>query len=541
MLLAAATLGCKKEQALQQEPTASQKMQSHTQQGNEEVQTVLGSKIANPYTLAIMTQAKQNLANRGIHPINSFTVRATHRYVKFSPANEQQLNIIERDTTIYLRDCPIDYAKVVKGGWYRQPGLPDSVPTPQYTAVRANYQFAAQVPYLIIENLYLPEEDTQLMGTNLRGDYTYLFHLLNEAYTIASGSNTNTIGNTTTEYFLPATPYTFDEYGGSGGSGPNGRIRVFDTRLNTLVPLEGAEVTANRWFTTHNGYTDANGDYYLSGSFDRVADFTLRFKRNGFKIKKNRLISSTVSSSNVAGNSWSHDLTDGMPQMWGHMFRAAYRYYYGDAAGLQRPYRAVADQILTAENSTATWGAGINYTLFPILRVARYQKDGNAFDSDEIYGITIHELAHTAHIITMNAGVIQYFQVSSQIRESWCTAVQWHLTNLEYRSRGLDDYGNETYTAPDLRRPHDRAYQWWTLAYDQEYTSLFINLVDAFNESTTGVPGRPNDAVSGYTLSSIQSTFLKNVYGLSSLASELKAHKPAGVTNAQIDQLISSY
>lgn len=495
-----------------------------------------------------MTQAKQNLANRGIHPINSFTVRATHRYVKFSPANEQQLNIIERDTTIHLRDCPIDYAKVVDGGWYRQPGLPDSVPTPQYTAVRANYQFAAQVPYLIIENLYLPEEDTQLMGTNLRGDYTYLFHLLNEAYTIASGNNTNTIGNTTTEYFLPATPYTFDEYGGSGGSGPNGRIRVFDTRLNTLVPLEGAEVTANRWFTTYNGYTDANGDYYLDGSFDRVADFTLRFKKNGFKIKRNRFSNVNVTRRNISGNSWSHDLTDNMPQMWGHMFRAAYRYYYGDAAGLQRPYRAIADQILTAENSNETW-AGINYIVFPILRIARYQTPGVPFDSDEIYATTIHELAHTAHVITMNAGAIQYVQVSNQIQESWCTAVEWHLTCLEYRSRGLATYGNESYTADGLVAPLNRAYQWWTLATHDKYTSLFINLVDNFNELGADldpspfntVLGQINDPVSGYNLASIQSVFLKNIYNKSSMSTKLKANKPTGVTDAQIDILLNQY
>lgn len=47
LLLAAATLGCKKEQSLQREPAASQKMQSYTQ-GSEDVQTVLGSQIANP-------------------------------------------------------------------------------------------------------------------------------------------------------------------------------------------------------------------------------------------------------------------------------------------------------------------------------------------------------------------------------------------------------------------------------------------------------------------------------------------------------------
>jgi len=34
---------------------------------------------------------------------------------------------------------------------------------------------------------------------------------------------------------------------------------------------------------------------------------------------------------------------------------------------------------------------------------------------------------------------------------------------------------------------------------------------------------------------------LKHIYGLSSLAEQLKANKPAGVTDEQIDLLISQY
>ncbi len=45
----------------------------------------------------------------------------------------------------------------------------------------------------------------------------------------------------------------------------------------------------------------------------------------------------------------------------------------------------------------------------------------------------------------------------------------------------------------------------------------------------------------GYNLAYIEDTFLKHVYGLSSLQNELKAHKPTGVTDAQIDNLINSY
>lgn len=56
-----------------------------------------------------------------------------------------------------------------------------------------------------------------------------------------------------------------------------------------------------------------------------------------------------------------------------------------------------------------------------------------------------------------------------------------------------------------------------------------------------GNPVRPYDDVNGYTLAYIESTFLKDVYGLHSLKQELKQHKPAGVNNKQIDILMDYY
>jgi hypothetical protein len=60
---------------------------------------------------------------------------------------------------------------------------------------------------------------------------------------------------------------------------------------------------------------------------------------------------------------------------------------------------------------------------------------------------------------------------------------------------------------------------------------------------TAGLYPTPSltDNVSGYTIVGIESTFLKHVYGLSSLRSQLKANKPASVTDAQIDQLIDQF
>lgn len=42
-------------------------------------------------------------------------------------------------------------------------------------------------------------------------------------------------------------------------------------------------------------------------------------------------------------------------------------------------------------------------------------------------------------------------------------------------------------------------------------------------------------------MQTIEYVILKDAYGLTSLRSELKRHKPSGVTDAQIDDYMASY
>jgi hypothetical protein len=141
----------------------------------------------------------------------------------------------------------------------------------------------------------------------------------------------------------------------------------------------------------------------------------------------------------------------------------------------------------------------------------------------------------------MNAGLIQYWQVDSQLQESWAVAIEWRLTHLEYAGRGINNYGEWDYNpTPSPQYPNRQAYQYWTLNTDPTYTSLYINLVDNINESTIFF-GRPDDEVTGYTLAFIEQNILKHSYGLWSLGNELKSNLPVGVTNQQIDNLLNFY
>lgn len=130
-------------------------------------------------------------------------------------------------------------------------------------------------------------------------------------------------------------------------------------------------------------------------------------------------------------------------------------------------------------------------------------------------------------------------QVSKKLIENWTVAVKWMMTQNEYRERGIADYSEPDFLRFDaVSFPIRGSYQDWPNFSNQGYTPVYIDLIDNYNQ---GLNGRPIiDNVSGYTLPQIE-RLLKNIYGLSSLSEQLKANKPIGVTDAQIDQLLSQY
>jgi hypothetical protein len=194
------------------------------------------------------------------------------------------------------------------------------------------------------------------------------------------------------------------------------------------------------------------------------------------------------------------------------------------------------------------WGNWDGFGIIPDIQIWR-TVNGRIRDTDEVLSTTIHEIAHTTHIQEMNAGLIQFAQVSDIIIESWAVALQWHLTSIEYRELGLANYGTPTFfNGVDVFRVNF-AYQYWNIDLGNEYTSLFIDIADNFNQQgqsfvlspTRSRLGVVNDPLSGYTLQGIETGFLKHVYGLSSLREKLKENKPVGVTDDQIDVLINNF
>ena len=495
----------------------------------EGTNTLLGDSKQNPYTVENMTAAWQDLLNRGITTNAETYVHTSHYYVKFKPKDEDDYERLIADSTITFSDIPLESNVIQNGDYYHDRSLPDSVPTFQYAAVITDYLFPKGIEYEIIDNLYIPETDDAFRYENGGTEDCFVDKLLNQAY-LQTRNDEDIIDLSDCDGTIAARRYT-----------PGGRIRVFDTRLQQWIGMEGVRVQARRWFIWYNARPDYNGNYRMSHSFKRPCNYSIWFATGTFGVRHN-LVNTTfwVNGPKITGD-WNYDLNNSYQRFAGHVFRGAYRYHAKNIGGLQRPWLPSKRQVYVAKDGYKDW-SGVNWIILPVIRIARYETEKlGEYDSDEIFSTTSHETAHTSHVLRMNAGVIQYWQVTGQLQESWPVAIEWFLSHIEYSERGINNYGEWNYhpgNAPQY--PNDQAYQYWTLSVHKEYTSLYINIVDDINDSAIFF-GTPDDQVAGYSLPNIEQRMLKHCYGLSSLAKQLKNNKPAGVTDNQIDLLLSSY
>ena len=123
-----------------------------------ETPIILGEKLNNPYTLDNMRLAieeinKKHLTKSAI----STDIKPTHYYIKFKPKNEEDLDKLDADTTVFYYCFPLDYDIEQEGSYYHDPELPDDVPTYQYCAVDVNHKLP-DVEHEILEELYILED-----------------------------------------------------------------------------------------------------------------------------------------------------------------------------------------------------------------------------------------------------------------------------------------------------------------------------------------------------------------------------------------------
>lgn len=517
LVLAVLVTGCKKEEILNNhESLNDEEQQSCIMRSSDSDTTiitdgpiVLGDTIRDPYKLENMQDAYSNIGDESA-PISS--VEASHRYVRILPANRDELDAIESDTTLMLFDFPLHYEISVAGTYYHDPAVQDSTLTWLYCVVPINYQFPAGITEELVYYVYIPP-------TESKGDF--YDRLEEEAYRLVGYE---------------------DEDGGSAKATnsiwiPSAYIKAWDDIANCQIPLEGVKVVANYVTKIGVGYTNGNGYCAVDKSFSHKVHYKIKWERGYWDIR-NGAIGQAYYNGPKQKSAWDLEISkNGKSILYASAHRAAQKFYYGERLGLRRPNLSYGKTKIAVYDRNPWWGSGCCWGTWSLLGAIPdvIIAITHSASTDVVFCLAIHELGHQSHLLHVGKGT--YIQIAKEIHESWASAIAWKLTNHHYNS----DLGYVSYACSNNKQgwyPGNNGY-----GNTSCYTPIFIDLIDDFNQyGLTSDHDYPNDLISGYDIGYIQNNIITSSYGLSSLYTALINNKPNNnITNSQIDILMALY
>lgn len=559
----------------------------------------LGSMLENPYSVENMTVA-YNLLKSSSTTENK--VKTTHYYVRFLPLDYQELEDLEKDTTLILFDYPLD-RKIKKGGsYYHDPDISIDKVTWQYTVVPVDYKFI-KVEYEILAELYLNENTQKKLKSSHSDDVSY------EEIEIQSLKLT---GNYSANSDLRL----------KSAFTPSGRITVMDHVVGGKIGVPYAKIRLKNWFKIREVYTNYNGYFSTETTFNNV-DYSIKWETSDYDIRSGIFGQAYTIGPNESTSAWnsdsdvSGDLGDSnIDYGFATVHRAADRYFNGSIGGLNRPFFSskLKFSVYDKHGTGVNWGNWDFTGILPDIKIW-CKKNTSWKNSNTIFSTTIHEIAHATHIKLLYASELQLAFVDKIIRESWADAVEWYITQREYFSRGITNYD-----VPGSDKWEDHK-QGWGKYSNKDYTPLFIDLIDDYNQSVQKYSGNkcpdggywdgkhcllgsipagttpfiyndrlyyspvgccdcpvldarfdgancriikipdnvvgmfynnnaylsgvgstiyPYDEITGYDISTIES-WLNGIFNISNLESKLKANKPSGITDKHIDLFLDLF
>ncbi len=426
---------------------------------NNNGMTVLGQKLENPYSVENMEKAYLNLKSSG-YETPGVQIETTHLYLRFLPQNYDELSLLKSDSTIILYEIPMDYEITEPGVYYHDPSLPDTAITWQYCAVEVD-KHLPNVQYELLAKLYIPLE-TESADTKSSNSLSSFFERLEDEALRITGNLDRTINTRGNSKWRPA-----------------GRIRVWDNIISGYAPVEGVEVKARRWFTTHKGTTNSQGYYSCDGTFKRDANYSIDWDRHNFSIRSGSVGQASYDGPKRDGN-WDVDIKGGKSQYYAQIFRAAHHYYYKNIDGLRRPpeNKFLRPQMKIAAYYEESGTNGNCAAWRRTLGILSWIKIWNPqHSSQEIYGTVIHELAHASH---WDMGHGDFNDTETIVVESWARGVQWYLTKMVYPG----------YPGGSTSRG--------------KYTQVVVDMLDSPSDVNNGSELLAQDNVSGYTIRQIE-------------------------------------
>ena len=238
----------------------------------ESTPTVLGTPlIGQPFSVANMKQASINLYG------HSIGITVTHKYVRFKPANDEQLQLLAESEDLDVFDYPLDSDVLIEGDYYPQPGIGENDYPWLYAVVPVVFNYP-NVSYEVLQELHLPID----LGLEA------------EALRITGNLTNDNCGISRIEGPLvePCDPVTGIGCGG-GNPGPvtvpnkvpAGYIKVQDTELGEDQPVPNVAIVARRWFKVDRTKTDKTGYFYCTKSFRNKVNILVKFTGSNVTVK----------------------------------------------------------------------------------------------------------------------------------------------------------------------------------------------------------------------------------------------------------------
>ena len=326
LLLCAVTTSCEKDDFLEETVAPETEL-------NDSIldEIINGTKLENPYSVKNMTQAWKNISGSiTTKSVFGDPLPTTHLYIRYEPDSELALSQLLSDTSLILYSYPLDYElkdleQVYRGVSANSPEL-----LYRYAAIPVDKEVTKGIKFTILEKLFIPEEQEGLGNTqNFFESESDIDALVDEALFITKNIKAK---DGDSRILKRRRRWT-----------PAGRIRVFDdtnvfgsTQVG-YIGVEGVEVRARRWFTTHVGIADANGRFRCGGTFKRSANYSIQWDRKDFSIRSISFGQAIENGPKQEGD-WNRDFEDNtVQQMYAVNYMGAHTYYYGGIQGLKRP------------------------------------------------------------------------------------------------------------------------------------------------------------------------------------------------------------
>lgn len=444
----------------------------------------LGTRLENPYSVTNMRAAFRVLATENNVPSNmtESQISTTHYYVKFTPANETQFDTLMANTDIEFYDHPLDY-EIIGEGIRTNEQVSETLPNASYASWPISKVLPTDVPYEIIETLFIPDDDVNYgenqTVTNSAGN-TYDYDFVENLVTKSLELTDNLEGE--------------DETRASSWS-PSGTIKAWDDLIEDYIPIAHVKVRTRRWFTTYSAYTNEQGYYSINKNYKRPANYAIVWESSKWDIRDG-LVGQALYNGPKKTGGWNLNIKGGKLQAFATITRACYLHYYDDNMGF--PRTSVSRKIKIAykhkdgDDTLGSFrigaGAGLlhpHITIFGKIRTEIRK-------TDDILKTTFHEFAHCADYYRNRT----HFNNSDDIIvESWAILAGWALTKQEYVNRGYPNLLYPGNIARDekgklliVENDHVYNYQSWNSerivnnSIYEVYTPLFVDLYDYSNQ-----------------------------------------------------------